>query len=99
MAGRHTDSISRKEIEALLRGAFVPIEPSPRFVHRLKARLVRYRGAGTSRIWAAVGGVAIGIVVVMAVFGLALRLFLGLLSVIGLLERDPPSRQRSTTTA
>jgi hypothetical protein len=99
MVGKRTDSISRREIEAMLRQAFVPIEPNPRFVHRLKARLVRYRGEGTSRIWAAVGGIAIGIVVVVAAFGLALRLFLGLLSAIGLLERDRPSRQQSTTTA
>jgi hypothetical protein len=96
MVGRRSDSIGRREVEALLREAFVPVEPSARFVRRLKARLVRYQGAGGSRIWAVVGGVVIAIVVVMAAFGLALRLFLGLLSAIGLLERQG---QRTTTAA
>lgn len=99
MAGTRQDSIGRSEIEALLREVLVPIEPSPRFVRRLKARLVRYQGEGTSRIWAAVGGVVVGVIVVMAAFGLALRLFLGLLSAIGLLERKSVPPHQTTTAA
>lgn len=79
--------VSRNDIEELLRQVLVPVEPDHRFLRRLKARLVRYRGVDVPRGWAIVGGLAIAVLVLMAGFGLAFRLFLELLAMVGLLER------------
>lgn len=93
------DLITRKDIEAWLQEILVPVEPDERFVRRLRGRLVRVQGGRMSTAWAIIGGVAIATVVLMTMFGLALRLFLSLLSVVGLLERRPPQnagKQAST---
>ena len=84
------DLITRKDIEAWLQEILVPVEPDERFVRRLRGRLVRVQGGWMSTAWAIIGGVAIATVVLMTIFGLALRLFLSILNVVGLLERRPP---------
>ena len=94
------DLITRKDIEGWLQEVLIPVEPDERFVRRLRGRLVRVEGGWMSSAWAIVGGVAIATVVLMTLFGLALRLFLSLLSVVGLLERRPPqSAGKHATTA
>jgi hypothetical protein len=80
---------SRRDLEDLLRRALVPVEPDDRFLRRLKARLVRYSGSEVPKGWAVVGGLAIAVLVLLAAFSLAFRLFLELLGILGLLERRP----------
>jgi len=99
MAGGARDVISRQEIESLLRQALVPVEPSRQFVRRLRARLVRYEGSSTSTLWAIVAGLAIALVVIIAGFSVALRLFLGILTLVGLLERRQPSSEGQPAAA
>lgn len=89
MAAQQMNKVSRRVLEDWLSEALVPVEPQRGFTRRLKARLVRYRGEGRPTIWAVVAGLGIATVVVVAGFGLALRLFLGLLGQVGLLERKP----------
>lgn len=98
MAAKGTGRVSRREVEDWLSAALVPVEPERAFTRRLKARLVRYRGAGRPTIWAVVAGLGVATVVIVAGFGLALRLFLGLLGQLGLLERQPAGRPESQST-
>ncbi|HEX9796158.1 MAG TPA: hypothetical protein VGA52_04140 [Anaerolineales bacterium] len=92
-------SVTRKQLEALLAEALVPVEPSGRFVRRLRARLVRYEGSRASTLWAIVAGLAIALIVIIAGFSVALRLSLGLLSVLGLLDRRPSSPEGQQAAA
>jgi hypothetical protein len=61
-----------------------PVEPSKRFLRRLRARMVMYQGGRLPPVWliAIVGGVIL--VVVALTLGLALRFLLGLSSLFGL---------------
>jgi hypothetical protein len=79
---------SRQDVEGLLRSALQPVEPNERFVRRLRARLVRYRGRDVPTVWAVVGGLAIATLLVFALFGTALRFLLQLLGTLGLLQRS-----------
>ncbi len=101
MAAASPDMVTRDEIEAWLRQIMVPVEPEDDFVNKLKARLVRVRGGGWfSTAWAIIGAVAVATVLLMAIFSLALRAFLSLLSLIGLLERRPvQGRGKQASTA
>lgn len=98
MAASKSDMVTRKEIEAWLQEIMVPVEPDERFVRRLQARLVRVRGGWLSSAWAIIGAVAVATVMLMAIFSLALRAFLSLLSLIGLLERRPVRGQGKQTS-
>lgn len=93
------DIVTRRDIEAWLKEIMIPVDPDEKFVQRLKARLVRVRGGLLSTGWAIIGAVAVATVVLMAIFGLALRAFLGLLSLVGLLERRPSSAGRKQASA
>lgn len=83
MGAGKTSKFSRPAIEGLLEAALVPVEPDQRFIRRLKARLVRYEGKGMSPIWAVAAGLAIATLLVVASMGVALRLLLTILSLIG----------------
>lgn len=85
MAG--TPKIDRKKIEAWLEQSLVPVEPSPAFVRRLRARLVHVQGDRVFSPWVMMLIVASVIVLIATWLGLGLRLLLALLSLVGLLER------------
>ncbi len=74
------------ELEAWLERVLVPVEPSSRFAQRLKARLVTLSRAGPSSGWITIGVVLTGVVVAVAWMGLALRVALGVLAVLGLVQ-------------
>lgn len=88
-----TSSVSRRRLEELLEQVLVPVEPDLRFVRRLKARLVHYRGSGMGPLWALAFGLAIATVVAVASLGLTLRLLLGFLSLVGLVTRRQAAAQ------
>lgn len=99
MLSSSSDGMTRTDIESMLRQVLVPVDPDQEFVRRLRANLVRYHGSGIPTIWAVVAGLGIGLVVLVAVFSLVLRLFLGLLSALGLLERRPVVPHEGQTSA
>lgn len=101
MSAGDSNRVTRSEIESLLQQIMVPVDPDEKFVKRLQAKLVRVEGGALSTGWAIIGAVAIATVVLMTIFGFALRLFLSLLSLIGLLERrtnNGPRKQVSTAS-
>ena len=80
-------SLDRKRIEQLLEESLVPIEPSPKFVSDLRARLVTVKGARVLSPWVLVLLLASMVIFILSAFGFVLRLVLGLLGLIGLMER------------
>lgn len=94
-----TKGIRKGDLEALLSEALVPVEPRSRFVRRLRARLVHYRGEGPLTGWTVVMLVATGLMVVIASLGIVLRLALGLMALIGLASRRREQRvKRAAST-
>jgi hypothetical protein len=80
-------NLRRKDLEAWLAEVLVPVEPNPRFLRRLKARLVTYQGSGPFSGWMIVVVFATAILLAITTLGLITRLILGWLALIGLLGR------------
>ena len=88
--------ISRRKIEDWLEKALVPVEPSPAFVRHLRARLVNIEGDRLLSPWMLIVVVAAVLVMIATWFGVAVRLVLGLLSLIGLVDRSQRRKARAT---
>ena len=88
-------AFSEKQLEGMLRQVLVPVEPSPQFVKRLQGRLVHVRGSDDPNVWTLVV-VGVGLMLVAAAWmGLALRLALALVGVLGLLGQRRTARAPS----
>ncbi len=81
-------SVSKKQIESWLEAALVPVEPSPRFSRRLRARLVQVQGEGLLTGWMAAMLLATLFLMTATWLGFALRAVFGLLAFLGLVERN-----------
>ncbi|OGT27790.1 MAG: hypothetical protein A2Z17_00180 [Gammaproteobacteria bacterium RBG_16_66_13] len=81
------------DIETLLERVLVPVEPSGQFAQRLKARLVTLSGAGPGEGWVILAGVLVAVVVLVAWLGVALRVALGILALLGIVQS---SRRKGT---
>ena len=85
--GGNRQSVDRKQIEELLEQSLVPIEPSPSFVSDLRARLVTVRGDQVLSPWILVLLLASIVIFVASALGFVIRIILGLLGLVGLMER------------
>ncbi|HEY70438.1 MAG TPA: hypothetical protein G4O08_07650 [Anaerolineae bacterium] len=85
-SGRIPGGLDKDQLVDWLEQVLQPVEPSRRFLRRLRARMVMYQGRGLSSVWLLVlmGGVVL--VMMAVVLGLALRLLIGLLSLPGLVR-------------
>lgn len=79
--------MDRAKLVDWLEQSLVPIEPSPAFVRRLRARLVNVQGDQVFSPWVLILLIASVLILVATWLGLGLRLLLALLSLIGLMER------------
>ena len=83
---------SEEQLEGMLRQVLIPVEPSPQFVKRLLGRLVHVRGGGGTTVWTLVV-IGVGLMLVAAAWmGLALRMILALIGMIGLLGQRKAAR-------
>jgi hypothetical protein len=90
MADVKRRQMDNKEIERILAETLVPVEPSTRFVKRLKARLVHYRGGNIFSGWMILVAAATIILVAVTIIRLILRgisLWAGLISNLGRKQR------------
>ncbi|MFQ5922539.1 MAG: hypothetical protein ACE5M4_06810 [Anaerolineales bacterium] len=85
--GGNRQRLNRKRIEELLEESLVPVEPSPSFVNDLRARLVTIRGDQVLSPWVLVLILASIVIFVASALGFAIRILLGLLGLVGLMER------------
>lgn len=99
MGATESARISRQKIEQLLENALVPVEPDRQFIHRLKARLVHYDGQGMSPVWAMVTGLTVATLLVVTSLAVALRLLLGLLSLLAGDRRERSAAVEGSSSA
>jgi hypothetical protein len=85
--GGNRQRLDRKKIEELLEESLIPVEPSPSFVNDLRARLVTVRGDQVLSPWVLVLILASMVIFIASALGFVLRIVLGLLGLIGLMER------------
>lgn len=95
MALRTGGSLNRDRLEAWLEEALVPVEPTTGFVHRLRARLVDYRGQGGLSPWMFVVILGVSVVFLIAALSASARVLLTLLGVLGVVERQRRLKKRS----
>lgn len=79
-------SLSKRQLEELLSDVLVPVEPSVQFIRRLRARLVTYHGQGPLSSWMVIVVVATVFLLAVTSVGLVIRIFLGWVSLIGLIS-------------
>jgi uncharacterized membrane protein YhaH (DUF805 family) len=85
--------MERKDLESMLSQVLVPVEPSARFVRRLRARLVTYEGGARISGWFIFVILVTAVLLIVASFGLFIRLLIALIGVAGLLGER---RRRAT---
>jgi hypothetical protein len=79
-------SLSEKRLEELLSDILVPVDPSVQFIQRLRAQLVTYHGRDPLSIWMAIVVIATVFLLAVTSIGLVIRIFLGWVSLIGLIS-------------
>jgi hypothetical protein len=87
LAGRRSVKMERNELEAWLTQVLVPVEPNPRFLKRLRARLVVYQGGGLFSGWMIVVVLATALLLAITALGLLVRLIVGWLNLLRLFEK------------
>ncbi len=96
-AGRGGKRLEKKQLEAWLAQVLVPVEPNPRFLRRLRARLVIYQGRGLFSGWMMVVVLATALLLAITMLGLLIRLLLGWLNLIGMIGRKKRGSVESHT--
>ena len=56
-AGSMSGAMDRRQLELWLQNALTPVEPSTRFIRRLRAGLVSYQGSGLILEWKVIAAV------------------------------------------
>jgi hypothetical protein len=85
--GHPGNVISTKDLESLLSEVFIPVEPRDVFIHRLKARLLRYKGNRLFSIWMLMSAIAMASMLILTWIGIVLRLVLLLASFISVIDK------------
>ncbi|MEX0788822.1 MAG: hypothetical protein WD906_08480 [Anaerolineales bacterium] len=86
---------NREKVEAWLQEALVPVEPKSGFVHRLRARLVDYRGRGVASPWMLLALLGAVVLFLIAAVNAAMRLIVALFGVVTAIRRQRRNRSRS----
>src|SRR3989304_7884461 len=86
-ADSRSAAMDRRQLEAWLRNAMTPVEPSTRFIRRLRAGMVSYQGSGLALEWKTIAAIVTLILVTAASLGLALRIILVILGFLGISHR------------
>jgi hypothetical protein len=78
----------------MLEEVLVPVEPSSKFIHGLRARLVHYKGDRIASIWFGMAIIGTALLIVVALSTFALRLAIAILAGIELLSRRKREKGR-----
>jgi len=87
-ASANRQRLNRKRIEQLLEESLIPVEPSQSFVSDLRARLVTVKGDQLLSPWMIVLILASIVIFIASALGIALRVLLALLGLVGIMERQ-----------
>lgn len=94
-------SLNKDQLIDWLERVLQPVEPSRRFLRRLRARLVTYQGGRVSTGWLLVVTGGVILVIAALLLGLTLRLLLALLNMLGIGQAQRRRRKKDvqpTTT-
>src|SRR5512147_565533 len=91
--------LKMNELESWLQRVLVPVEPSARLAQKLKARLVTLRRSGPADGWMILGLVLTVVVLLVAWMGIALRVALGLLALLGLVKGGQRQKSRQSSVS
>lgn len=80
--------MNAKQLEGWLSRVLVPVEPSPRFVRRLRARLVMYRGRHFPPLW-------FGVAALASILLIAVGLLTSLIRILVIISGGLASRRRA----
>jgi hypothetical protein len=86
-AGSMSGAMDRRQLELWLQKALTPVEPSTRFIRKLRVGLVSYQGSGLILEWKVITAVIALILVTAASLGVALRIILAVLGLLGIVHR------------
>lgn len=96
--GVGAEGISTKDLETWLSRAFIPIEPSELFIRKLRARLFKYHGKRPFSGWMVVGALAMALMLLLTWLGLALRVILLIVSLLGFIDRKKPRGSKKSVS-
>jgi hypothetical protein len=80
-------SLEKRQLEKWLTQVLVPVEPSARFLRRLRARLVNYRGDRLMSGWMVIVFLATIVLIAATSLGLFIRALIAWFTLIGLIGR------------
>ena len=87
--------MERDDIERMLSEILVPVSPNETFLRRLRARLVVYQGGNPFNPWTIVVVLATMVLILVAGLGLLVRVLVGWVGLLGLLDQR---RKRNSKT-
>lgn len=90
--GRRHASLEKQQLEKWLTQVLVPVEPSARFLRRLRARLVTYRGDSLMSGWMVIVFLATIVLIAATSLGLFIRALIAWFSLIGMIGRKRRAR-------
>ena len=94
MFSKHiTGAVEKDQLIDWLEHVLQPVEPSRRFLRRLRARLVTYQGGRLPSGWLLVVTGGVVLVIIALLLGMGLRLLLGLLNLLSV-DQDKPRRRK-----
>ena len=93
--GSGAKGLPTKELETWLSKSFIPIEPREVFVRKLRARLFKVHGKQPFSGWMVIGALAMALMLLLTWFGLALRIILFIVSMLGLMDRRKRGQARN----
>jgi hypothetical protein len=79
--------LGKRQLESWLEQALVPVEPSARFLKRLRARLVTYHGGRLFSGWMVIVVLASALLLALTLVGVLLRITLAGVALIAALVR------------
>jgi hypothetical protein len=91
--------MEREDIERMLSEILVPVSPRDTFLRRLRARLVIYQGGNPLNPWTIVFVLATVVLVLVAGLGLFIRVVVGWIGLLGLLDQKRRSGSKTEPMA
>jgi hypothetical protein len=86
-------SIDMRELVGWLEQTLVPVPPNPNFVRRLRGRIVTYERGDLPSQWTLLFLAVVTFALIAASLGMAFRLLIALLGLLGVVERQKQDRR------
>ncbi len=92
-------SIGMRELVGLLEETLVPVSPNPNFVRRLRGRIVTYQQGDLPSQWTLLFLAVVVFALIAASLGMAFRLLIAMLGLLGIAGRQGQEREMQVDRA